>query len=153
MEHLPTSTEIAADSLDGRYAIAHFHGKSLAEAEQVFASACQDGNTLTYIEDLLWMEPIGFRFYIRAASRVALSECADGQSDFISGLASTISLWHELHPAEVVSIAHLLADFCHAVLQQFDRYDADPEIYVGLREKYQNLADTFTSLSNATGNA
>ena len=38
-EHLPTAAEIASDSLDGRYAIRHFHGKTLAEAEQILQRA------------------------------------------------------------------------------------------------------------------
>ncbi len=75
------------------------------------------------------MEPVGFRFYIRAAISFALSERATGESDLINGLAGTISLWHEQHPGELAPCARLIADFCRAVVQQFDRYNADPEIY------------------------
>lgn len=150
-DRLPTPEEIADARLDGRYAIKHFHGKTLAEAEEVFAKGARDHIPLTYTEDLLWMEPIGFRFYIRAAIRFALSERATGQSDLINGLAGTISLWHEQHPGELTCCARLLADFCQAVVQQFDQYDADPEIYVGLREEYQQLADTFARLADAPG--
>ncbi len=147
-ERLPTRKEIADKrALDGAFAIKNFHGKSLAEAEEIFAAACRDANPLTYTEDLLWMEPVGFRFYIRAAIRVALSERASGQSDFISGLAGTISLWHEQHPGELTPSAPLIADFCSAVAEQFDRFDADPEIYTGLREQYQQLANLFSRLS------
>jgi hypothetical protein len=151
IDHLPTAAEIASDSLEGWYSIKHFHGKTLAEAEEIFAAGCRDYIPLTYTDDLMWMEPVGFRFYIRAAVNVALSERANGESDFINGLASTISFWHEQHPGELVSCAPLLADFCCTVVQQFDRYDADPEIYTGLREQYQQLADIFTRLSNAPG--
>ena len=146
-ERLPTSGEIAIDDLDGRYAIRHFHGKTLAEAEELFA----EGIPLTYTEDLLWMEPVGFRFYIRAAICYCLSDRATGDPDLINGLAGTLSLWHEQHPGELVRCARLLADFCSAVVQQFDRYDADPDIYVGLRERYQQLADIFTHLSDSSG--
>jgi hypothetical protein len=103
-ERLPTGEEIADDSLDGFYAIKHFHGKSLAEAEEMFAEAARKRNPLTLTEDLLWMEPIGFRFYIRAAIRFALSERAAGESSLIDGLAGTISLWHEHHPGELTSL-------------------------------------------------
>ncbi len=148
-ERLPTAQEIADDSLDGRCAIEHFHGKTLAEAEELFA----EGIPLSYTEDLMWMEPVGFRFYIRAAIRYCLSERATGESDLINGLAGTVSFWHEHRPDELIPCARLLGDFCSAVIAQFDRYDADPEIYRGLREQYQQLAQVFTHIANATGNA
>ena len=150
-DRLPSSAQIADKrDLDGACAIKHFHRKTLAEAEQLFATA---PNTLTYTEDLLWMRPVGFRYYIRAAIRYALSERATGECDLINGIASTLALWHEQHPGEIAPCASLLADFCSAVVQQFERYNANPEIYTGLREQYHQLADTFTRLSNATGNA
>jgi hypothetical protein len=97
------------------------------------------------------MGPVAFRFYIRAAINYAQSEHAIGDSGIISGLAGTLSCWQEHYPAELVPCARLLADFCRAVLEQFDRFDADPEIYVGLREQYHHLAELFTRNSNATG--
>lgn len=151
-ERLPTREEIADDRLDGFYAIKHFHGKSLAEAEEMFAEAARTRNPLTLTEDLSWMEPIGFRFYIQAAIRFALSESAAGESLLIDGLAGTISLWHEHHSGELIPCARLLAEFCGTVVQQFDRYDADPEIFVGLREEYQRLAGTFARLAEEPGN-
>ena len=151
--HLPTRDEVALDCHDGLFAIKHFHGRTLAEAEEIFASGCRNHIPLTYTEDLMWMEPVGFRFYIRAAVRVALSERANGQSDFINGLASAICLWNEQRPGELIPCASLLSDFCRTVAEQFDRYDANPEIYVGLREQYQQLAETFTRLSNAAEGA
>jgi hypothetical protein len=147
IERLPTRDEVAANSLDGSSAIEHFHGKTLAQAEELFAEGARDSIPLTYTEDLMWMEPVGFRFYIRAAIRFALTDHATGECDFINGLAGAISLWHEQHPGEMLPCAGLLADFCSAVVEQFDRYGADPEIYVGLREQYQQLADLFTRLS------
>ena len=153
-ERLPTRDEVAADGLDGRYAIKHFHGKTLAQAEEIFAESARNGNPLLiYTEDLMWMEPVGFRFYIRAAIRFALTEHATGQCDLVNGLAGTISLWHKQHPGELIPCASLLAAFCSAVVEQFDRYNADPEIYVGLREQYQQLTDLFKRLSNGPGNA
>jgi hypothetical protein len=151
-ERLPTREEIAKDSLDGRYAIKHFHGKTLAEAEELFANGLRECIPLTYTEDLMWMEPVGFRFYIRAAIRVALSERATGESDFINGLAGSIALWHKEYPGELKSCAQFLAEFCRQVIDQFDRYDANPEIYIGLREQYQHLAELFTRLANESKN-
>jgi len=149
-ERLPTRAEIAdeSDPLDSACAIKNFHGKTVAEAEKLFAGAA---NSLTYTEDLSWMRPVGFRYYIRAAIRHALSERATGDSDLINGIASTLEDWHEQHPGELTSCACVLAEFCHAVTEQFDRYDADPTIYVGLRDQYQRLAELFTRISNGAG--
>ena len=146
-ERLPSRAEVGDDSLDDRYAIRHFYGKTLAEAEELFA----EDSPLTYTEDLMWMEPVGFRFYIRAAIRYGLSDRATGDSDLINGLQSTLSHWQEFAPAALVPSARLLADFCSAVVEQFDRYDADPEIYTDLREDYQKLAETFTAVAATPG--
>jgi len=135
-------------SLDEACASKNFLGKSLDEAEALFRD-----NSLRYQEDLLWMGPVAFRFYIHAAINYVQSEHATGDSGIINCLAGTLSFWHEHYPTELVPCASVLADFCGTVLEQFDRYDADPEIYLGLREQYQRLADIFTRNSNATGNA
>jgi hypothetical protein len=150
-ERLPTRAEIAdeRDPLDGACAIKNFHGKTVAEAEELFAGAA---NSLTYTEDLSWMRPVGFRYYIRAAIRHALSERATGDSDLINGIAGVLAERHERHPRELVPCAGLLAEFCRAVVGQFDRYNADPKIYVGLRAKYERLAELFTRMTNEPGN-
>lgn len=150
-EPLPTRSEIADENdLDGSHAINSFYGKTLKEAEALIAQGCRDSNPLTYTEDLLWMEPVGFRFYVRAAIAVCLSDDATGECDFISSMAGTISLWDQQHPGELAPCARLLADFCSAVVTQFERYDADPGIYTGLREKYEHLGHHFTRLSTPT---
>ncbi len=143
---LPNRDEIAFEDPDGRYAIEHFYGKSLEQAEDLFAQ----GLPIYYMEDLLWMKPVGFRFYLQAAMRYCLSERADGDPDGINSLAGTISHWQEHHPAELIPCAKLLADFSRAVCEQFDRYDASPEIYVGLRERYQGLAALFSRIAAGT---
>lgn len=145
---LPTREEVAFDCLDGRYAIEHFYGKTLEQAEELF----EVGWSLDYALDLLWMEPIGFRFYIQAAIRYCLSERATGDSDVISAMAGTISYWQECRPVELIPCARLVADFCGAVYQQFDRYDADPQFYGGLRERYRRLAEHFSRIANENGN-
>ncbi len=59
---LPTAAEINVyDSLDERYACKNFLGKNLGEAEELFRE-----NALHYSEDLEWMGPVAFRYYIRA---------------------------------------------------------------------------------------
>ena len=122
----------------------HFFGKTMEEAEALFGS----GAGLSYTEDLFWMAPAGFRFYVQAAIRWCLSPRANGDPDIINGVAGAISLWRDSEPEELVPCAGLLAKFCLEVLDSFDRYDADPEIYSGLRERYQELGDYFTRILN-----
>ena len=40
----------------------------------------------------------------------------------------------------MVPCADRYAAFCKMVVQEFARYDANPEIYVGLYEQYETLA-------------
>jgi hypothetical protein len=150
-ERVPTTEELADNSLDGRYVIKHFLGKTLAEAEELFAEGCAHSIPLTYTDDLYFMEPVGFRFYIRAVINFCLSDRASGQCDFINGVAGAISSWREFSPEDLIPCAHLLAEFCVEVYRQFDRYDADPEIYEGLREKYSELAKYLTRVAAEAG--
>ncbi len=142
-ETVPTRAEIDVyGSLDGRSACEHFLGKSLEEAEGLFRE-----NTLYYQEDLMWMGPTAFRFYVRAAVAYVQSEHATGDSDSISSLGGTLSFWCEHSPAELIPCARFLADFCGRVLGQFDRSDADSKIDAGLREQYERLAESLTRLA------
>ncbi len=99
------------------------------------------------------MNPVGFRFYIRAAIKHCHSERSDGDSDLINGLAGVLSSWLEHSPSELIPCAHLMADFCNGVIERFDRYEAKPQIYPGLREKYEQLAETFKRMSLGHKNA
>jgi hypothetical protein len=139
-EQIPRREDIDVyGSLDEARAVEHFVGKSLDEAEALFRE-----NSLYYEEDLLWMGPVAFRFYIHAAINYVQSEHSTGDCDIINCLAGTLSFWHECYPAELVPCAPVLEDFCRTVLEQFDRFDAHPGIHACLREKYQHLAELFT---------
>ena len=79
---LPTAKEINPyDDLDGQYAEKHFLGKTLDEAEALFRES-----SITYQEDLMFMGPVAFRFYVQAAINYVESESARGDSDMISCL-------------------------------------------------------------------
>ena len=144
-ELLPSRADIDVyGSCDERSACESFLGKSLDEAQAMF---CE--NSLDSLEDLMWMGPVAFRFYVRAAIAYVHSEHATGDSDFIRYLAWIFSFRQE-SPAELVPCARLLADFCGTVAEQFERFDADPKIDFGLREKYVLLAELFTRVADET---
>ena len=80
MTPLPTRNDINVfDSLDERIACDHFFGKSLEEAEQLFREL-----PLVYQEDLMWMGPVAFRYYVTAVIGYIKSDFATGDSDIIN---------------------------------------------------------------------
>src|SRR3981081_234663 len=79
---LPTRDEINVHgSPDEESACEHFFGKTQAEAERLFRS-----NSAYYQEDLMWMGPRAFHFYLPAAASYVMSDAARGDGDFVSCL-------------------------------------------------------------------
>ena len=132
-------------SLDEASACKHFLGKSLDEAEALFRD-----NSIYYQEDLLWMGPVAFRYYIHAAIRYVQSGDATGDSDIINCLAGTLRHRMQYEPlSELQPIAEPLAVFCAYVVNHFGRFDADPQIYGELRSDYAALVTAFQRLTNS----
>lgn len=76
---LPTAEEInVSDTLDGRCAVENFLGKSLEEAESVFRE-----NFRRSQEDLRFMGPKAFCFYLPAAISYLRSAASEGNSDAV----------------------------------------------------------------------
>ena len=146
---IPTEREINVyDSLDERCASKNFLGKSLAEAEALFRD-----NSLCYQEDLQWMGPVAFRFYIHAAVNYVQSERSTGDSSIVSCLAMILNERLQNEPQELLPVADLLSVFCRYVAEHCDRFDATPDIYGDLRGSYATLTDSFLHLNDNTRNA
>ncbi|MFM7315484.1 MAG: hypothetical protein ACKO5E_00925, partial [bacterium] len=80
MNRKPTEQEINVyDSLDERCAVKNFVGKSQQEAELMFRE-----NFLTYQEDLMWMGPVAFAYYLVPAMNYLKSIHSNGDSDAVS---------------------------------------------------------------------
>lgn len=63
--YVPTESEINIyDTLDEKRAVDHFLGKSVEQAEQLFIE-----NSLKYQEDLMWMGPKAFYYYLESVLR------------------------------------------------------------------------------------
>jgi hypothetical protein len=137
---LPTRQDINLhDSLDERHACEIFLGKSLEEAEALFRE-----NALFYHEDLMWMGPVAFRFYVGAAIRYIQSEAAAGDSDAVNSFVGVLEYWSEHEPAELVPIAAPLAAFCGYIVEHHDRFDLTLEIHGDVRARFQVLQQTFS---------
>jgi hypothetical protein len=140
--HLPTREDIVVyGMLDELTACEHFLGKSLDDAEQLFRD-----NSAFYQEDLMWMGPVAFRFYVEAAIRYLRSPAAKGDDAMVSCLAAIIQFRLEYEPREVVPVAPQLHSICDYIDRNWDKFDVNPEIYVGRRERYKALQQTLARI-------
>ncbi len=136
---LPTPQDINVhDSLDERHACKIFLGKSIEEAEALFRE-----HALFYHEDLMWMGPVAFRFYVGAAIRYIQSEAASGDSDAVNSFAGVLEFRSERESAELVPVAEQLAAICSYIVEHYARFDLTPEIYGDVRARFQMLQQTF----------
>ena len=122
---LPTVEEINVfDSLDERSAVENFFGKDREQARSLFAD-----NFLRYQEDLMWMGPKTFAFYLPAAIDYLLSDAADGAADAVHSFLVLIEFRMECDPDEIASVGSTLRAGILGMLDDFDRYGFGGEIY------------------------
>jgi hypothetical protein len=130
---VPTASDINVyDSLDERRACEHFLGKDLEQAEALFRE-----NALYYQEDLMWMGPVAFRYYVPAFIRYLRSDHSRDDWDAINCFEGVIRFWIDHYRAEVVPIFELLAAAFHYVLNHYQKFATSPEYDPGLRERLQ----------------
>jgi hypothetical protein len=139
--HLPTAREInpVFTDLDGRCAERHFLGKTLQQAEALFREA-----SIIYQEDLMFMGPIAFRFYVQAAISYIQSDAATEDSAIISCFAGVLEHRVEFEAEELVAIAPQLASICRYILEHYDSFCLNSEIDGDLRLRFQALEQTFS---------
>lgn len=143
---LPTRDDINVfDTLDERSACEHFLGKNLEEAEALFRSGFGH-----YCEDLMWMGPRAFRYYVQAAIRYLRSEHALGDSDAAASFATTLEFRLDDESDELRPVAAELADTCRHVLDNFASFNCDESIDGDLCGQYAALRDAFEQLARET---
>jgi hypothetical protein len=140
---LPTRQDINVyDSLDERCACENFLGKNLEEAEALFRY-----DFLTYQEDLLFMGPRAFRYYVRAAIRYLRGPHATGDSDAANTFASVLELRLENERNEVRPIARELTGICKHMSADIARFDCEPALYGDVGARYAGLHAAFVQLA------
>jgi hypothetical protein len=133
---LPSAEEINVfDSLDERSAVEHFLGKDLEQAEALFRED-------HYWEDLMWMGPIAFRFYVSAAINYLLSDEAENDAYAASSFCSLIGFRLDHKPADVVPVGPVIREGIIGVLKDFDRYGPDIAIFGDVAGRYRALLST-----------
>ncbi len=140
---LPTESEInpIPENLDGQYAVRHFLGKTLEQAEALFRE-----DSLTYQEDLMFMGAPAFRFYVAAAINYIRSEAVADDPSIISCFAAVLESRFEYEAGEVVAVAPLLASACRHIVDDYERFDVTPAIYGDLRPRYESLEQALLRL-------
>ncbi|MBI9019484.1 MAG: hypothetical protein JEZ07_19720 [Phycisphaerae bacterium] len=130
---LPTAQEINIDnSLDGIEACKDFLGKTLEEAELLFRKS-----PMRYQEDLMWMGPRAFAFYIQAAANYIKSDFANEDSDFVSALYVDIEF--HLKDAEFSLASDCVIDIADYVICNYSKFAMIYEVYGDYKSKYVKL--------------
>ena len=140
MMNIPTRKEINVhDTLDERVACEHFLGKDLNEAEGLFRKSA-----MTYQEDLMWMGPRAFRYYVHSALNYLQSECAAGDWEMVLFFAGILEFWLENYKDEVAPVTTSLAQGCDFIVEHWDRFDvtADSDLkcrYIALQQSFLRM--------------
>ena len=127
---LPTRQDINPwnDETDGQTACEHYLGKSLEEAEAMLHE-----DYWRYGEDLMYMGPVAFRFYLPAVAQVLRSGPPPAQG-LIDWFASVLRIRLEKEPHGLVPVAQQLAALCDEVATRWSRFN-ESDIY--LFDKFQ----------------
>ncbi len=136
---LPSERDISVfDSLDELHAVKVFLGKDLEQAESLFRE-----NFIYYQEDLLFMGPKAFRFYVVAAINYLLSEHSSGNTDAASTFCSIIQHRLEHEPEAVAPASTIIRDGIAGILTNFDRFGFGDQdmvyIYGDVEGRYRDL--------------
>ncbi len=119
-EQPPTVREInpIPSDLDGQCAERHFLGKTIADATAMFEQDFE-----IYQEDLLFMGPIAFRYYLPAAMRYAESPQAKYDCYVADTMLMLIGARWRQDAADLASIRDAMASFVERLQQRIPRLD------------------------------
>lgn len=142
---LPTREQIApSSSPDELSAGEHFFGKSMHQAEEMFRTMSS-----YYGEDLMWMGPVAYRFYIRAAIAYLKSDASNGDFEMAETVARTLRDRLKREPTEVMPIAEELAELCGHLAESEEKFDWSGDFFqqqrkfLKLRESFEKLATQY----------
>lgn len=140
--HTTTLGEIDCyGSLDEKVAVEHFLGKNLQQAEVLFAQ-----NFSCYMEDLMWMGPRAFCYYVQAAISYLKSASAFGDSDAVIAFMSAVQVRLANDSHEIRDRAPLLAEACGFVLGHWESFKMDTGD-AAFRDRYGELQREFARIA------
>jgi hypothetical protein len=136
MNRIPTERDINVfDSLDEIHAVKHFLGKNLEEAEKLFQA-----NFLSYQEDLMWMGPVAFAYYIIAAMNYLKSPISSDNSDAVNCFGSLIEFKLTYEESSLIPVASAIIETIHLMIADFQRFEIEIWIYGDLKAKLITLS-------------
>ena len=141
---LPTADEIMlTGSRDEQHALENFLVKTLEQAQELFRA-----NFLSRQEDLSYMGPVAFRFYVPAAINYLASPEADSDSDAASSFCHLIESRLAQEPAEVAPVKSVIYDGILAILEDFDRFNCRDYVYGDVAGRYRSLLASLDALTS-----
>lgn len=132
---IPTESEINVhNSLDEIVARDHFLNKSVGESELLFRE-----DSAYYQEDLMWMGPYAFAFYLWSAIAYVKSEYSSDDDHIISCLYDVL-VFRSKEDGFLLASAGV-KDLASYVIDNFPKFSVDRRVYGDLLEKYRGLRD------------
>lgn len=130
---MPTESDINVyNSLDEIAARDHFLNKTVEEAEELFQE-----NSAYYQEDLMWMGPRAFPYYLQSAINYLKSEHAAGDDHMIDCLYEIVMFRLDQEGFSLaIERVNELADY---VINNYDKFIVDHDVYGDLLGKYKKL--------------
>jgi hypothetical protein len=145
----PTEADWQSESWNHEtpYAYDHFFGRSLEEAFALFVE-----NALYYEEDLVWMPPPCFRFYVLAYTNYLLSESSRGDADGASCFFGLVDCRKE----DISGSSELVIGEIARALEKLkggqNWYDASEEIYGSFQDRALSCLKLIGAEPNMTSN-
>lgn len=131
--NIPSESDINVyNSLDEIVARDHFLGKTVEEAEELFRE-----NSAYYQEDLMWMGPRAFTYYLQSVINYLKSEYAADDDHIISCLHNIIVFRAE--EERFLLAVDRVRELVNYVIDSYDKFNVDQDIYGNLLEKYKKL--------------
>jgi hypothetical protein len=120
------------DSLDEISASDHFYGKTLEEAEALFRE-----DAYRYQEDLMWMGPRAFAFYLPAVSSYLRSDDSAGDDALVDALYNIFEF--RMAETEFPLASDTVRRIVDYVVEHFEKFAVDTSIYGDLLDRYRKL--------------
>lgn len=145
MDQLPSENDISVhDTLDELAAVTRYFGKNLHEVEKSF----RDGG-LSYVEDLMWMGPKAFTYYVFAAINYLKSKYSLEDIETVSSLIAAIEFHLEVedHKELIKPILPDLVSLAHYVLDNWRWYDPNEiHSFREVKDRYKSFIDVYSHL-------
>ncbi|MDA7978121.1 MAG: hypothetical protein MPJ50_05050 [Pirellulales bacterium] len=129
------------DSLDERAAAKNFLGKDLKQAEEMF----QEGLEF-FTEDLMFMGPQAFCYYVQAAIAYLTSPASKGDETGVFSFCSTLEFWLSEDWEKISPVHNLIQNGVATITELFRQRHFDPNEYEDVPDRYKAMLDRMRSI-------